>query len=275
MAGRIEVAVRPSFGRNIQVMNTDKKTLLLLLFALAVVTMTAMAALRSRNQQPAAHHQQQKAEADDSHWPIADYDAPEPDDPKKREKRQRKNGRGAKSIGVFNTPPNGSSANLVNDWEVGLPLLPAERSNVVVTGEVLDAEAYLSADKISIFSEFTVRISEVFKRDNFSQVVPSNSIIIEREGGRVRYPNGRMVRYEVSGQEMPRVGRRYLFFLKRVEEEQPFHLITGYELRTGRVYPLDKFEKFKAFTNLDEAGFLRQVRDVIANSVQTTPEKGM
>ena len=39
---------------------------------------------------------------------------------------------------------------------------------------------------------------------------------------------------------MPQVGCRYLLFLEQVNSEVEFRILTGYELREGRVFPLDE-----------------------------------
>lgn len=246
-------------------MNTNKKTLLQLVLALAIVSVTATATLRSRNQQPAARNQSQKVESDYSDWPVADYDAPEPDDPKKREKRQKKNGRDNLVI----APPHGLhdtiGGTLFNDWEVYLPALPVNLSDAIIVGEILNAEAYVSADKRGLFSAFTVSLTEVLKTDQCSHFAPGETITVEREGGRVKYPNGKILYFVISGQYMPRVGARYLLFLKHDGEEHS--IITGYQLQAGRVRALDYFQKFKALEKFDEATFLQEVRNAIKRSL--------
>jgi hypothetical protein len=248
-----------------KVMSTNKKTWLLLLFALAVVTVTATAALRSQQQQPATRPPQQQVKPDYSDWPVADYDAPEPDDPKKREKRQKKNGRDNLVI----APPSGlgdvMGANLFNDWEVGLPALPVNLSDAIIIGEILNAEAYVSADKRSLFSAFTVRLTEVLKTDQCSHFTPGETITVEREGGRVKYPSGKILHFVIEGQQMPGVGARYLLFLKHDGEEHS--IITGYQLQVGRVRALDYFQKFKALEKFDEANFLQEVQNAIKRSL--------
>jgi hypothetical protein len=169
----------------------------------------------------------------------------------KREKRHKKNGRHKSGIAVAPDPGEGGGANLFNDWEVGLPALPANLSDSVIVGEIVKAEAYVSADKLSLFSEFTVRVAEVLKSDDRSPFEQGATITVEREGGRVKYPNGRILYYLIDGQGMPRVGARYLLFLKHEGEEHS--IITGYELQAGRVRALDDLQKFKSLEKFNEA----------------------
>lgn len=57
--------------------------------------------------------------------------------------------------------------------------------------------------------------------------------------GRVRFPSGRMQSYLTHYQGVPVKGGQYLLFLKRVDQTDVFTLLTGYEYRGARVYPLD------------------------------------
>jgi len=142
-----------------------------------------------------------------------------------------------------------------------LPALPFERSSVVVIGQVTDAQAYLSNDKTGVYSAFTVQITEVLKNSSRVSLVTSSSIEVERDGGRVRFPNGRLHIYKSSGQEMPKVGLKYVFFLMDGTDEPVFEILTGYELSQGKVYPLDYLPKTRTYASADEADFLRKLRN--------------
>ncbi len=203
-----------------------------------------------------------------SRFPIADYSAAEPADPEKRAKRKSRNDRHNNSMlgvrGGLNAPPNsGEEIVIRNDWEVYTPQIPAAKSDVVVTGEILDANAYISSDKNGVYSEFTLRIDETLKKDDARWVFPGELISVEREGGQVRYPSNRIEWYRISLQEMPIVNRRYVLFLKRIDEAS-FSIITGYEMREGRVYPLDGASQFRALEGKETSLFLQSVRDSIA-----------
>jgi hypothetical protein len=117
--------------------------------------------------------------------------------------------------------------------------LPVTQSDVILVGEVTDAKAYLSNDRVGIYSEFAIRADEVLKNGSPLLITPTGSVVLEREGGRVRFPSGSVQRYAIANQGMPQVGKRYLLFLKSIEDDQDFSIITGYELNTGRVSPLD------------------------------------
>jgi hypothetical protein len=96
--------------------------------------------------------------------------------------------------------------------------IPTDRSDLIVEGTVTGSAAFLSNDKGAVYSEFTVIVSDVLKGTAGLNVRIGDSIVTERFGGRVKYPNGQIVRYEIVGQGSPAKGRNYLFFLSRPEQ---------------------------------------------------------
>jgi hypothetical protein len=222
-----------------------------------------MAALRGQDQNPPSREDQQKKEFE-SQFPIVDYEAPPPADPEKRAKRQargKKYNNSPLGIDPISTVAVGST-----HWAMNLPALPVAQSNAVVVGEVINAQAYLSDDRTGVYSEFTIRVDEVLKNDGQPPLVSGCSIDVERMGGRVRFASGHVGQYFIPNQGMPRIGRRYVLFLKRNEEGQDYSLITGYELRTGRVFLLDNpgpGHPITAYKGADETSFLNEVRTAI------------
>jgi hypothetical protein len=74
---------------------------------------------------------------------------------------------------------------------------------------------------------------------------------------------------------VPRIGHRYLFFLRYTGQGEVPYILTAYELRAGRVFPLDGLDEanskvgnilpqFAAYENADENVFLNEVRNAIA-----------
>lgn len=258
-----------------------KRTLLLLIGMFAVVGMITVATLRGRGQNTSTLAIQERT--DKSRYPIADYTAPEPSDPQERAQRQargsRYNGRGTPETGggvqegtepleslIFRTGTAGS-----------LQALPVSQSDIILAGDVLNAHAYMSPDKSGVYSEFTLSISEVFKGNEKTPFSLNQSLIVTREGGQVRFPAGVTNLYATYGEGMPRIGGKYLFFLKHYERGNDYALLTAYELKEGRVYPLDGFnahEKvvespFDVYEGADEKSFLNQVRNLIKSSPKT------
>lgn len=205
--------------------------------------------------------------------PVADATAPEPADPDERAKKQLKGKRydnqGSQPITEAPYPLNRIWS---THWWKGLPAIPAAQSDVVLIGEITNAQAYLSNDKTGIYSEFTIRAGEALKNDSNMSLYPGSIITAERFGGAVRFASGAIQRYRIRNQRMPLTGSHYVLFLKRTEQEQDFSLITGYELRGQRVVPLDGAntdggEKlpFDNYRGMDASAFLNLVRHAISN----------
>jgi hypothetical protein len=208
----------------------------------------------------------ERARQSQSRFPIADYNAPEPADPEKRAKRKARNERHNNSMmgvkGGLNEPPSTSDEVVLrNDWEVNTPRIPAAQSDIVVIGEILDANAYVAADQNGVYSEFTLQIRETLKKDALWAVSPGEVVSVERQGGRVRYPSGRVEWYRIALQELPLTNQRYVLFLKRMDDS--FSILTGYELREGHAYALDSASQFRALDDTDETSFLQSVRKAI------------
>jgi len=129
------------------------------------------------------------------------------------------------------------------DWEAELTPLPIEKSQIVILGKVIDVQAHLSSNKNSVYSEFKIEIEKVFKNSSQQKFKDGKYISAEREGGIVSFPSGYKTWYRIAGQIMPKTGQKYLFFLTHdfpmYGQKQDLFLLTGYELRDGRVFPLD------------------------------------
>jgi hypothetical protein len=252
-----------------------QRKVLILLVVIAVFTVVLRTSPRGQRSVPPQPLPQGKVEVDKEQWPMTDYNAPEPGDPVKRDKRRARNAHHDKEETVREPdmrPGHASETTMTTDWEVRLPELPAYQSDAVIVGEVLDAGAYLSNDKTGVYSEFTIKIADVLKSDS-SHLTQGSSLVAERLGGRVRFPSGGILPVTVRGQGMPRVGRRYVFFLKRIDQGQAYDILTGYELRAGKVSPLDgrratggghpwAFDKYEGW---DEGAFMDAVCIEIAN----------
>jgi hypothetical protein len=200
-------------------------------------------------------------EIDTSHFPIADLVSAEPSDPVAREKRAAK----AKKHNSKYAPKITEAMDgiyLVNNTLTSLPALPVGKSSAVVIAEITSATAYLSEDQSSLYSEFGLRIKRLFKNGTANDLTANTSIEAERIGGRVRLPSGKIIVSSVDNQDMPRLGRTYLLFLTGGEPDQDFSILTGYELRDGKVFPLDKTgpsNPISAFKGRDEAALIWDV----------------
>jgi hypothetical protein len=246
-------------------MQSYKRIPLALLIVSAVMVGTVIATFNAPAQDNSARGKQQRLDRAEfeTQFPVTDINKPEPSD---REKRARRQARGKKhdNAGIHIT--EGSDTITVNtEWDIGLPALPVAKSDLILIGEVTDVEAYLSNEKTAVYSEFIIRVDEVLK--NTSNLAPTqgSSLIADRQGGRVRFPSGHTTLLFVQGQGMPRVGRRYALFLTHTGQEQSANILTGYELRGGRVFPIDS-PVGKQYKEAEETIFLNNLRTAVADA---------
>lgn len=86
-------------------------------------------------------------------------------------------------------------------------------------------------------------------------------------------PAGHEALVWVAGLNMPQVKKRYLLFLKERDTEDNFYILAGYELRDGKVYPLDNpgggtHPLATTYVGADEAAFLADVQAATLTSLQ-------
>ena len=231
----------------------------LLLFVVVISAVFSRAALKK----------QQPENPDFSNFPIVDLAAPSPPESKAKATRDLKGRKYSKKYGkaigeetdqIFST----------SDWDLRLPALPVQRSAAVIIGTVCRADAYLTPDKTGVYSEFAVKVDSILKEDPKKQLTGGDTISVERSGGRVRMPSGKIAVSWTNHQDMPRVGSRYVFFLTHdfeVAGDTPddFYLLTGYELKDGKVFPLDKSPKQSVldYKGTAESSFLTDLVEVL------------
>jgi hypothetical protein len=201
----------------------------------------------------------QRKVIDTNHFPIAAVSAVEQADSKRRARGEKRN----KSNWNVDPDALSDSTVVVDSVDVSLPAFPVDQAAAVVIGTITDAKAYLSNDKTGVYSVFTVLIDEVLKTPGSLAV--GSLVEAEREGGRVKFPSGRLHLYIVSEQDMPRVGGRYVLFLTKTNTESVFEILTGYELREASVYALDDLPKPRSYENTTPANFLNELRMTLAH----------
>lgn len=213
---------------------------------------------------------QQKSTPDDerakykSQFPITDYDAPEPKNIGEPEKRKEKSKRYDNKLFVRKYPHPKTSETSSTD-EISIPpAVPVAESEIIIIGEVLNAQAHLSNDKSGIYSEFVIRVEEVIKNNNSHKIDLNSLITADRPGGIVRYENGQQVIYSIMEIRLPLIEGRYVFFLSNAERNLNYNILTGYELKDDTVYPLDKNSRFERFKGMSEINFIKIVREVLA-----------
>lgn len=231
---------------------------LLVVIALATIGLSAGLMGHSSGQQ-----QPTTSDPDFSRFPIVDFGAKEPAEPALKAAREAK---GRKYSMKRVSPISEQSDKIFSavDWERHLTALPVEQSAAVVIGKVTRADAHLAPDKTAIYSEFQIDIDTVVKNDPANDVRVGLPLTVERTGGRVRMPSGKIVVSWVRNQNMPQVGRRYVLFLthsfqSRNDAPKDFNLMTGYEFRNGLVFPLDEIHPFTIYRGTPESAFLSEL----------------
>jgi hypothetical protein len=145
--------------------------------------------------------------------------------------------------------PDTSVAELGENSEATLWTLPPSHfkkdpmpfaSSDVVVGTVSAAQTHFSNDRRDIYSEFKIAIQDVVKNSANSYLRVGNSVDIQRPGGAVRLPSGKVLTRAVYANSMPQIGGRYLLFLKYDPSTEDYAVLMGYELDGDEVYRLDE-----------------------------------
>jgi hypothetical protein len=180
------------------------------------------------------------AAPDKSFGPITDYDSalrnPFDSNQARRSMRYNINSESpelgeSSSQNLFDLPPSHSPISTsISD------------SDTVIIGTVLQGQAYLSGDKRNIYSEFSVSVQEIIKAQSVS-LSAGQSIDVERRGGTIRLPSGKILKRGSLAESMPQIGKRYLFLLQYKQDTDSFVLKTGYQLEGTHVYCLDEKDK--------------------------------
>jgi hypothetical protein len=216
-----------------------------------------------------------RPEIDFKHFPIVDLETPLPSDPSAKESRVRKSKKyNNKSLTEISEASNVTF--VVNETLSNLSALPVDKSSVVLIGDVVDAKAYLSEDKTAVYSEFEVRIQAVLKNNSSKVLTPAETTAVERFGGRVRLPSGKLFIAAVDNQDMPRVGGKYLIFLTNdfmgaKHSDDDFNILMGYELKGGRVFPLDRTSSthpIARYNEKDESTLLTDLSSLLGTSAR-------
>lgn len=272
-------------GRNLMKNKLSISAAISIIFIFLVVATTLIVHSQKQEKQDDQNYRQQRIQQLQRFQqgvPIADYNEPLSANIEERIKRIKKNR--ARNIKeeqpgearrfMLTEERESSYGSTPKDLSIR-PAIPAKRSNAIIVGEVVNGEAHLSEDKVSIYSEFAVRNLGVLKNAAPELFSPEKPVIVSREGGGVRFPSGKVIYYLNTDTPMPQIGKTYLFFLK-YSDETGFSIITAYELTQGQVFPLDglklnegvvpQYAGHQSFRGTPEADFLNQVKAAIANN---------
>jgi hypothetical protein len=245
----------------------QKTKLFITLLAAALAVMLVM----NKNGNSLALASQEEAGNDAE--PVVDYAHANFKNTGQGEKRKHHSLRADRPIAEL--PPGVEPLPVVGHWWIGLPPLPTAQSDVVIHGEIVEGQALLDDDEMGIYSVFSVRVVETFKGGQ-ELCSPGGMLTVMRPGGAVRFASSKVQRYKITKQGFPKRGRQYVLFLKRGDQGE-LSILTGYELRAGRVLPLDGDDKdprgdlqFSRYRGADEESFMHDLRE----AVQAPPPGG-
>jgi hypothetical protein len=142
------------------------------------------------------------------------------------------------------------------------PLFPTDESTLIVVGEVVKVIAFLSNDRKCVYTEFTIRVDEVLKRSD-AEKADLKKVTADREGGVVIYPGDQKVMYQDSDIGLPRLGSKYLLFLKKDDGSPNYAIIRSYDITGARVVQVENIPSFEEFKDLDKTVFIEKVRNKI------------
>jgi hypothetical protein len=246
---------------------TNQKLTLVSILLLSLFLMATLATFRQQAQDK-SQSQQKETDKSDENFPLVSLDTSNQAQ-RLDETRKMRNEKFDNSRWVKQTVYEGvASVGRMSHWQLGLPALPVQKSDVVAVGVVKSAEAFLSNNQTGVYSEFSVLVDSLVK-DNQSKPIESGAnIVVQRAGGRVRYPTGQIVKYSVSGQEMPRLNGKYVFFLGYDKQREVYRIITAYEVSYGKVTALDGKRKdrksgfvFSQYDGVEERQFMNELHD--------------
>ncbi|HYX27971.1 MAG TPA: hypothetical protein VE863_05350 [Pyrinomonadaceae bacterium] len=173
---------------------------------------------------------------EDEATPIVDLQNPDTSDRVDKNKRRLINAR-HDNEGSDKTRP-GDGAVGEPERRAGFSDIPVAKSDLIVEAVVSESHAFLSNDKTGIHSEFTLLVSKPPKLTNGLVINVNDRIVGERFGGRIKYPSGQITRWRIGREGIPIIGKRYLFFLTKMDEDT-YEILTAYEIQGDTVSPLD------------------------------------
>ena len=192
---------------------------------------------------------------------VTGYDAPLPEDPEELAQRRLKNQRYDNQNWVAKKPSPDVDYARRSIAVQPLPALPVEESDLVVTGLAIGVTAHLSNDKTGIYSEYTIRVEQVLKDGLSRNLTSASTIMIDRAGGAVLYPDGHRLAYFIAERKLPVVGAMYALFLRDDKRSKNLEIVTLYELKANNIVPLDSGVSFEDVKTMTKASFMKTLQE--------------
>jgi len=145
--------------------------------------------------------------------------------------------------------------------------IPVSVSTAVVIGTILSGKCFVHKDHTFVYTDYQVNVDQVLKQDAGANISVGGELVAAREGGAVHFPSGHVTNFLTVGHGLPEIGSQYILFLwKPIPSLPEYEIIfdAGYQLKNGRVYPLDDVNS--QYVGVDVAVFLDEVQKAIAAS---------
>lgn len=244
-------------------MKSNKKSNRIIRGFVSLVVLTTIAitfgSISSYSQRETSKEQNQNTLEDLSNIPVVDYNALNLTNTAESEERRIKNKRYDESLYVFKNPNPLYNYSIASHAEIS-SIIPYAEIKLIIIGKTMTANAFLSNEKKGVYSEFSVNIETILKKDDQRDLKTGETITMDRAGGIVRYPAGNKMLYMNGWQRMPKVNQRYLLFLDKDDEQNPnYKLITGYTLENGKVTSLDQSNIFGKYDGMSEKEFINLI----------------
>jgi hypothetical protein len=142
-------------------------------------------------------------------------------------------------------------------WAKSLDTIPVKQSDVILVGTIKDAQCHLSQNQQGVYTSYQVVPEKTIKP--FDGSIPtSQDLDVERPGGTVRFPSGKVQHYSYLGQGVLTVGSKYVLFLKRNQVDGDYTLLTAFEMIGGNVRAVDGLNAGSSFSVFDKADGMKQ-----------------
>jgi hypothetical protein len=146
-------------------------------------------------------------------------------------------------------------------WDrAALAAFPVDTSDEVDLGSVSNAQAFLSNDHTSIYTEFSISPERVLKGDS------STEYTILARGGSLFGPSGKILSYRGGSHntEILTVGARYVLFLQKVPGTQGYRAIKVWLLVNGHPKAVEPEDIKAAKSGIDKTSAMTEEAFVAA-----------
>jgi hypothetical protein len=151
-------------------------------------------------------------------------------------------------------------------WDYApLPAIPADKADAIFVATVTSFQPFFSADHTRIYTEYRLVTTDSIKGN------PKQNVSLLMPGGTILKSDGRKIRYIPDSRERPDVGRKYLFFVRRVADLDAYLLLKIWELTNEHPRPMAG-EDVRAvrehklnYATMSNEQFVQTVRSIAAN----------